>query len=220
MGIPVILYGKSGSGKSRSLKNFASDEIVFVNVERKLLPFKSNLKYELKSDDVPTIKKWLLKMPTKSAVIDDAGYIMTNQFMAGHSAPKSGSSSFDLFNDIADNFWGLIEFIKINLPEDVIVYIVLHENTNDYGDTKLRTIGKLLDEKVCIEGMTTIVIRCMSENGRHYFRVRTDGSDITKSPEDMFDQTEIENDLKMVDDTIREYYGLTIEKEINENEQN
>jgi len=216
----VILYGKSGSGKSRSLKNFAKDEIVFVNVERKLLPFRNKFEYELKSDDVATIKKWLLKMPTKSAVIDDAGYIMTNQFMTGHSAPKSGSSSFDLFNDIADSFWSLIEFIKNNLPEDVIVYIVLHESTNDYGDTKLRTIGKLLDEKVCIEGMTTIVIRCMSENGRHFFRVRTDGSDITKSPEDMFEETEIENDLKAVDTAIRDYYGLNIKKEIDENEEN
>ena len=220
MGVPVILYGKSGSGKSRSLKNFAKDEIVFVNVERKLLPFRSKFEYELKSDDVATIKKWLLKMPTKSAVIDDAGYIMTNQFMTGHSAPKSGSSSFDLFNDIADSFWGLIEFVKNNLPEDVIVYIVLHESTNDYGDTKLRTIGKLLDEKVCIEGMTTIVIRCMSENGRHFFKVRTDGSDITKSPEDMFEETEIENDLKAVDTAIRDYYGLNIKKEIDENEEN
>jgi len=216
----VILYGKSGSGKSRSLKNFAKDEIVFVNVERKLLPFRNKFEYELKSDDVATIKKWLLKMPTKSAVIDDAGYIMTNQFMTGHSAPKSGSSSFDLFNDIADSFWSLIEFIKNNLPEDVIVYIVLHESTNDYGDTKLRTIGKLLDEKVCIEGMTTIVIRCMSENGRHFFRVRTDGSDITKSPEDMFEEAEIENDLKAVDTAIRDYYGLNIKKEIDENEEN
>ena len=216
----MILYGKSGSGKSRSLKNFAKDEIVFVNVERKLLPFRNKFEYELKSDDVATIKKWLLKMPTKSAVIDDAGYIMTNQFMTGHSAPKSGSSSFDLFNDIADSFWSLIEFIKNNLPEDVIVYIVLHESTNDYGDTKLRTIGKLLDEKVCIEGMTTIVIRCMSENGRHFFRVRTDGSDITKSPEDMFEETEIENDLKAVDTAIRDYYGLNIKKEIDENEEN
>lgn len=191
---------------------------MFVNVERKLLPFRGGFKYELKSDNVETIKKWLAKMPTKSAVIDDAGYLMTNQFMTGHSAPRSGSSSFDLFNDIADSFWGLIEFIKNNLPDDVLVYIVLHENTNDYGDTKLRTIGKLLDEKVCIEGMTTIVIRCMSENGRHFFRVRTDGSDITKSPEDMFDETEIENDLKAVDTVIRDYYEINTKKEIGGNE--
>ena len=192
---------------------------MFVNVERKLLPFRSKFKYELKSDNVDTIKKWLAKMPTKSAVIDDAGYLMTNQFMNGHSAPKSGSSSFDLFNDIADSFWGLIEFIKNGLPDDVIVYIVLHESTNDYGDTKLRTIGKLLDEKVCIEGLTTIVIRCMSENGRHFFRVRTDGSDITKSPEDMFDEIEIENDLKAVDTVIRNYYEINTSKEKDENEE-
>ena len=64
-------------------------------------------------------------MPTKAAVIDDAGYLLTNTFMRGHSAPKSGSSSFDLYNDIADSFWDLLRFIQNDLPEDVIVYIIM-----------------------------------------------------------------------------------------------
>lgn len=221
MGIPVIVYGKSGSGKSRSLKRFAEDEIVFINVERKMLPFKGRFKYELKSDDISEIKRWLTAMKKQNvhtAVIDDAGYLMTNQFMYGHSAPRSGSSSFDLFNDIADNFWGLLEYIKQQLPDETIVYIMMHENTSDYGDTKLRTIGKLLDEKVCIEGMTTIAIRCMTEGSRHFFKVRTDGSDITKTPEDMFGTDTVENDLKAVDTVIREYYELNNTKETDNNE--
>lgn len=207
MGIPVLIYGRSGTGKSRALLNFAEDEIFFVNVIRKKLPFQKKFKYEYQSDSVKSIKAGLKKMPTKTAVIDDAGYLQTNTFMREHSAPKAGSSSFDLYNTIADDFWELIEFIKNELPEDVIVYIIMHELTNDYGLTKLRTIGKLLDEKVCIEGMVTIALRCMCDGTKHYFRTQNDGNDITKSPEGMF-ELEIENDLKTVDTAIREYWGL------------
>lgn len=207
MGIPVLIYGRSGTGKSRALLNFAEDEIFFVNVIRKKLPFRKKFKYEYQSDSAKSIKAGLKKMPTKTAVIDDAGYLQTNTFMRGHSAPKAGSNSFDLYNAIADDFWELIEFIKNELPEDVIVYIIMHELTNDYGLTKLRTIGKLLDEKVCIEGMVTIALRCMCDGTKHYFRTQNDGNDITKSPEGMF-ELEIENDLKTVDTAIREYWGL------------
>ena len=206
MGRFILLYGKSGSGKSRSLKNFGDDEIFLVNVIGKELPFRKQFKYVSTTDSIDTIIAGLQRMPCKTAVIDDAGYLMTSQFMAGHSQPKKGSSSFDLYNDIADSIWKLIKAIK-DLPDDINVYVVLHEETNDYGDTKLRTIGKLLNDKVCIEGMSAIVLRCASLGKDHFFRTQTDGSDITKSPEGMFYNERIENDLKMVDDKIREYYS-------------
>ncbi len=207
MGECVFVYGKSGSGKSRSLINFGEDEIFLVNTIGKRLPFRSKFKYEIKTDDFSKIANGLRKMPTKTAVIDDSGYLMTNAFMRGHSAPKSGSSTFDLYNDIADSFWSLITVIKNELPDDVIVYMIMHEDTTDYGETKLRTIGKLLSEKVCIEGMSTVVLRCVVRDGKHLFLTQSDGSDISKSPEGMFDR-EIENDLKSVDSTIREFWGL------------
>ena len=207
MGECVFVYGKSGSGKSRSLINFGEDEIFLVNTIGKRLPFRSKFKYEIKTDDFSKITNGLRKMPTKTAVIDDSGYLMTNAFMRGHSAPKSGSSTFDLYNDIADSFWSLITVIKNELPDDVIVYMIMHEDTTDYGETKLRTIGKLLSEKVCIEGMSTVVLRCVVRDGKHLFLTQSDGSDISKSPEGMFDR-EIENDLKSVDSKIREFWGL------------
>ena len=125
MGVSVLIYGRSGSGKSRSLKNFTEDEIFLVNVIGKPLPFPGRFKYTAKTDSYGTIQKGLKTMPTKAAVIDDAGYLLTNTFMRGHSAPKSGSSSFDLYNDIADSFWDLLRFIQNDLPEDVIVYIIM-----------------------------------------------------------------------------------------------
>ena len=207
MGECVFVYGKSGSGKSRSLINFGEDEIFLVNTIGKRLPFRSKFKYEIKTDDFGKIVNGLRKMPTKTAVIDDSGYLMTNAFMRGHSAPKSGSSTFDLYNDIADSFWSLITIIKNELPDDVIVYMIMHEDTTDYGETKLRTIGKLLSEKVCIEGMSTVVLRCAVRDGKHLFITQSDGNDISKSPEGMF-ELEIENDLKAVDTVIREYWGL------------
>ena len=207
MAEPILIYGKSGSGKSRSLKNFAEDEIFFVNVISKRLPFPKKFKYEARTTDYLAIKNQLLKMPCKVAVIDDAGYLMTNTFMAGHSNPKGGSSTFDLFNTIGDDFWNLIQFIKFGLPEDVRVYIMMHEISNDVGEVKVRTIGKLLDEKVCIEGMFTVCLHCMTNGQKHYFKTQGGSNDIAKSPEDMF-ELEIENDLKMVDDRIVEFYGF------------
>lgn len=207
MGVPVLVYGKSGSGKSRSLKNFAEDEILLINVEGKQLPFRKKFNYVLKSDNLNLIIEQIIKMPCKIAVIDDAGYLMTHHFMENHKA-KKGNASFEMYDTIADTMYQLVKRIKDNVPEDKIVYIIMHEDTDDYGQTKLRTIGKLIDNKVCLEGMVTICIRCMSDGGRHFFRVQTNGSDITKTPEDMFEKPEVDNDLKLVDQVIREYYGM------------
>ena len=207
MGECVIIYGKSGTGKSRSLINFAEDEILFINTVNKRLPFPKQFKYEYKTTKVESVKNALKKMPCKTAVIDDFGYQQTAKFMAEHTK-KQGSSQFDLYNSIADDAYGLIMFIKNELPEDVIVYLIMHEETNDYGDTKLKTIGKLLDQKVCVEGLVTICLRAMKEGtNKYFFRTQSDGSDISKSPEKMFDLT-IDNDLKAITDNIRSYWSL------------
>lgn len=207
MGECVIVYGKSGSGKSRSLKEFAEDEILFINTVNKRLPFQKQFKYEYKTADVAKVKNALKKMPTKTAVIDDFGYQQTARFMAEHTK-KQGGSQFDLYNNIADDAYGLIMFVKEELPDDVIVYLIMHEETSDFGDTKLKTIGKLLDQKVCVEGLVTVCLRAMKEGtSKYFFRTQSDGADISKSPEGMFD-LQIDNDLKAVDVAIRGYWGL------------
>lgn len=208
MAIPILVYGKSGSGKSRSLKNFKEDEIVLFNVIGKELPFKKTFRYEVFSDSYAQIKDALKTIPTDIAVIDDAGYLQTNAFMRGHSAPKGGGSTFDLFNQIGDDFWSLLMFIKREVPPKKRVYIMMHELSNDYGDVKLRTVGKLLDEKVCIEGMVTVCLRCMTDGKRHWFKTQAGSQDIAKSPEEMFPSGEIENDLAAVDAAVRGFYGL------------
>lgn len=203
MGECVIIYGKSGTGKSRSLKNFADDEIFLVNTINKRLPFPGKFKYTITGANMDTIERGLKTMPCKTAVIDDFGYQQTLRFMEGHGK----GDQFKMYNTIADQTFNVIQIIK-SLPEDVIVYLIMHEETNDLGDVKLKTIGKLLDQKVCLEGMVTVCLRAMKTGtDRYFFRTQSDGSDISKSPEGMFD-LEIENDLKMVNDRIREYWGL------------
>ena len=130
MGLPVLIYGKSGSGKSRSLKFFGEEEILLFNIEGKALPFRQTFKYVCRTDNVDAIIEQLLKMPCKSAVIDDAGYLMTHHFMDNHRN-KKGNASFDMYDDIADKMYFLVQRITQELPEDVIVYIVFHEDTND-----------------------------------------------------------------------------------------
>ncbi len=205
MGMPVLIYGKSGSGKSRSLKNFGEDEIFLVNVERKFLPFRKKFKYVLKSDNVNLIEDKLSKMPTKTAVIDDAGYILTNRYMREKGQVKN---AYETYDNIGNDFWGLFEFIKTSLPDDIIVYVIMHEETDDFNNTKLKMMGKLLEQKVCVEGMVTISLRCITDDTGHHFITNSNGNDISKSPEEMFETLYIDNDLKAVDTAIREYYEM------------
>ena len=208
MGIPVIIYGKSGAGKSRSLKNFKEDEIYLVNVISKPLPFKGTFKYVTNSDQLTTIMNGLAKMAEsgiKTAVVDDFGYIMTNMFMRGHGS----GDQFKLYNQIGDTVWSFINYIQsAAVAPDAIVYLIMHEDVNEDGTNKLRTIGKLLDQKVCIEGMATVVLHAVAKGDKHVFEVQSNGTGIAKSPEGMFEEAEIENDLKAVDEKIREYWGL------------
>ena len=211
MGLPVLIIGKSGSGKSTALRNCVNDSNWnLVNVLGKPLPFKGKVP-QVVTDDYEQVKRCLTSSMAKSLVVDDAGYLITNYFMRNHSSKGQGNAIFSMYNTLADNFWNLVEFIK-KLPDDKIVYIIMHEDTDDYGNVKPKTIGKLLDEKICLEGMFTIVLRCVQENGKHLFVTQADGGAVSKSPIGMFEELQIDNDLLYVDAKIREYYGLEIKE--------
>jgi hypothetical protein len=184
-------------------------------VLNKPLPFKGKLD-GWKTDDYQTVMKCLIASKAKSVVIDDAGYLITNQFMNGHSSAGKGNGVFTLYNEIGDHFWNLIQFITNKVPEDKIVYVIMHEDINDFGDIKPKTIGKLLDEKICLEGMFTIVLRCIEDAGKHLFVTQASGGAVSKSPIGMFDTETIDNDLTIVDKAIREYYELSPNKESEE----
>lgn len=209
----IINLGKSGSGKSYAMRNLPPEKTLVVNTIGKDFPFKSSFKYVLNSSEVNKMTDQITKAvnsgKVKIIVLDDIGYVFTTMFMSRHRNMK-GNQSFELYNDIADTMWNLINFLK-NLPRDVNVYMNFHEDTNDYGATKIKTIGKLLDDKVCIEGMVTIVLRFMSADGKHFVRTVTDGNDIVKSPVDLFPQDEMDNDLLEIDNCIRAFYGTQLD---------
>ena len=210
MGVPVIVYGKSGAGKSYSLKGFGAGEIALCNCMGKPLPFRGKFEHTARmlnaAKILESVRKAVAEFGCKSIVIDDAGYIMTDMFMTGHR-DKRGGNQFELYNDIGDSMWHLIRSIMA-LPQDVIVYLLMHESTNDAGESRIRTIGRLLEDKVCLEGMCTIVIHAVLDENGHSFRVQASSGDVAKSPEGMFASDSIPNNLKAVDDAIRGYYEL------------
>ncbi len=207
--VPVLLIGKSGSGKSASLRNFKKDEIAVANVLGKPLPFKSDIEAP-KVDDYNILLQAIEKTDKKVIVVDDANYLITNEFMK-----NSSIKGYDKYNDMANNFWNLINGIK-NIEGGKTVYIIMHEDTDEFGNIKPKTIGKLLDDKCNIQGLFTICIRSVYENNKYLFRLKTNGQDCVKTPIGMFQEDEIENDLKLVDDKIREYYDLNKKSEVKE----
>lgn len=207
MATPVLIIGKSGSGKSTSMRNcIGNEDWNLVRVLNKPLPFKGKIN-GWSTDDYQTVMKCLAQSKAKNIVLDDAGYLITNMFMSKHSSAGAGNGVFTLYNQIGDHFWNLIQYI-VKLPEDKIVYVIMHEETNDFGQIKPKTIGKLLDEKVCIEGMFTIVLRCIEESGKHLFVTQSADGAVSKSPIGMFEDLTIDNDLLIVEKAIREYYEI------------
>ena len=204
--IPILIIGKSGAGKSASLRNLPEDKTVVINVLGKPLPFRNKLK-TVQCDDYELIKRSISKAQYDVYVIDDAGYLITNNFMRDHANTGAGNAVFALYNKLADDFFKLVRKIQ-EIPSQARVYILMHEDKNDMGDVKPKTIGKLLDEKVCLEGMFTICLRSMISQDKHIFRTQSDGLDVAKSPMGMFDSIEIDNDLNLVDMAIKNYYEI------------
>ena len=210
MGIPVLILGESGSGKSASLRNFTAEEIGIINVASKPLPFRSNMKpynvskiaREKGKDRYSLIKAAISKGTVKSYAIDDSQYLL-----AFDSFDKAKETGYGKFTDMAISFKDLIDFVINDLPDDKIVYFLHHCETTDSGKVKAKTIGKMLDSQLTVEGLFAIVLFCVADGQSHKFITQSDGYSTAKSPMEMFD-LEIDNDLKMVDSTIREYYNI------------
>ena len=203
MAVTVMIIGQSGSGKSTSLRNFGADDAFIINVSGKPMPFKNNGLKVWKTADYTKITDALAnRITTPSIVIDDATYLMTDEFIR-----MAGVKGYDKFTDMAKNFYDLVKSAAA-LPDNKIVYFLGHVETDVNGNEKFKTIGKMLDEKICLEGMFTIVLKTVVQDGKYMFQTQTSGHDTAKSPMGMFSQTLIDNDLKVVDDTIRSYYDM------------
>lgn len=224
MGVPVLIMGESGSGKTYSIKNMNPDEVGIFLCEKNRLPFKKkfityklkNLKGEINGREVTvwpaqTIVSKLKNPNLKIYIIDDSQYLMANEYF-----DRASEQGYQKYTDIGVHFRDLIHFVNNELPDDVVVYFLHHtEMDANSGKTKAKTIGRMLDEKLTVEGLFDIVLRAGVEGSQHFFQTQSGGMDTAKSPEEMFPDARIPNDLKLVDDVIREYYELAPASEIN-----
>lgn len=201
MGIPVLILGESGSGKSTALRNFDPAEIGIFNVASKPLPFRKKMMV-VNGAGYGTILKSLSNPKLKAYAIDDSQYLLAFEFF-----DRAQETGYGKFTELALNFRNLIQFVIMNTPPDVIVYFLHHTERRDDGVLKAKTIGKMLDEKLTVEGLFSIVLLCQARQDKHVFVTQSSGISTAKSPMDMF-PGEIDNDLKAVDTAIREYWGL------------
>ena len=204
MAIPVLILGESGSGKSCSLRNFEPEELGIFNVASKPLPFRKKLPVVNKAN-YKIIEKALQKPSRKVYVIDDSQYLMAFEMF-----DKAKETGYSKFTDIALDFRNLIQFIVSAVPDDVIVYFLHHTEQTDTGKIKAKTSGKMIDNQLTMEGLFSIVLLCTTDGKKHSFITQSDGYTTCKSPMDMF-PLDIENDLKLVDETIRKYYAFESE---------
>lgn len=205
MGQLVYILGRSGTGKSYSMRNLNPEKFAVINVQGKWFPFKNagKIKYVV-TDDSDSIVKNIrgLSNTYNIIVVDDFQYVMANEFMR-----RAMERGYDKFTEIGRHAWDIANCVR-DLPAETIVYVMCHTDTDQEGLERLKTIGKMLDEKIVMEGMSTIVLKTNVSDGKYTFLTQNNGKDTAKSPAGMFPSYAIDNDLKYVDDKIRSYYGF------------
>jgi len=206
MGIPVLIIGESGSGKTASLRNFAPEEIGVFSVSSKPLPFRKQLPVLKPATYQSMYQAWergkANNQLRKVYAIDDSSLLMT--FSSFARAKEIGYSKF---TDFAVDFYNLVQYVINNLPDDVIVYFLHHMERTETGAMKAKTVGKMLDNQLTLEALFTIVLFCQTDGTEHWFITQSDGFSTAKSPMEMF-PIKIDNDIKAVDTIIREYYNI------------
>lgn len=201
----ILIMGESGTGKSTSMRNFGSDEIAIVNPVGKPLPFRGKFDTLNGATESRKITQFMDKAVAdgkKVIVVDDFQYILSVPYMN-----RIKEAGWDKWNDFGDNYFTILNHVN-EMPDDVNVYFLTHTETLENGITTIKLIGKLLREKITIEGLFTIVLQTQVNEGNYYFLTQNSGKNTVKSPMGMFQDYSIENDLKFVDDVIRNYYGM------------
>lgn len=217
MSTATLILGESGTGKSTSLRNMDPGSTLLIQTVRKPLPFRSAdwKRFDAKecptgnifqTDNSATICGLMHKTRREVIVIDDFQYLLANEYMR-----RSEEKGFEKFSDIGRHAWDVLSMAG-NLSDRTRVYILGHTQSDEFGKVKVKTIGKMLDEKITVEGMFSIVLRTIVRDGDYLFSTRNNGSDTVKSPIGLFDDDLIDNDLAAVDAAICDYYGITTEQ--------
>lgn len=209
MSIATMVLGQSGTGKSASLRNMNPAETLLIQVVPKPLPFRSKEWKSVKdggniivANNSAAICQAMQKTTRPIIVIDDVQYLLATEFME-----RAHEIGYTKFTEMARHYYDVL-VTATNLPADKRVYLLSHTDTTESGQIKAKTIGKLLDEKITVEGLVTIVLRTHVINGQYVFSTRNNGSDSVKTPMGLFDDEHIDNDLAAVDKAVTDYYEL------------
>lgn len=203
----ILIMGESGTGKSTSIRNCDPNITAIINPVGKPLPFRGAKNFDTldgvtDSDVITDYMKKAANNGKKIIIIDDFQYILAIPFMN-----RIKENGWDKYNDFGANYFKIIDICK-DLPADVCVYYLTHCETLESGLTTVKLIGKLLREKITVEGLFTIVLKTGVSEGKYYFFTQNSGKDTVKSPLGMFDAFSIDNDLAYVDAKIRNYYEM------------
>jgi len=232
----IAVMGQSGSGKSRSLLNLDPSSTYLIQVIRKRLPFRGGeANYQQSTKEKQGNRKIVFENPIspdaynadkqfffkkikemtdamklvsdklphiKTMIIDDSQYLMAYEYIA-----RSRETGYEKYSHIGANFMNVLSTAQ-SLREDMVV-VFLHHTEVDDKRLKMKTVGKLLDNYVSIEGLfeTVLLAECRRNNGRteYFFSTQTDGASTAKSPEGMFKDEE-PNDLQLILNKYQEYY--------------
>jgi hypothetical protein len=208
----VMIIGQSGTGKSTSLRNFKRGEASIINVSKKPLPFPCDLAVA-NVGNYQQIKKLMAESKSPAIVIDDCTYLIVNEYMS-----QADIKGYDKYTSMAKNFWDLLNFIVNELPDDKIVYLLGHTERGEDGREHFKTVGKMLDNTVVCEGYCTVVLKTVVEDGHYYFATHNNGYDTVKSPLGMFKDDRIDNDTKLVDTVMRDFFKMNKKSEPKEKE--
>lgn len=218
MSIASMILGQSGTGKTTSLRNLKPADVLLLQAVKKPLPFRSTGWIAcskdhpegsiLVTDQAAVIVKAMQRTSKPIIVIDDFQYILANEFMRRVLDKETGNAAFAKYNEIARSAWDIL-MAAGQLADHKRVYILAHTQEDDSGHIKVKTIGKLLDEKITLEGLLTIVLRTSVINGQYVFSTKNNGLDTVKSPIGLFEDEHIDNDLAAIDAEISDYYDLT-----------
>lgn len=218
MGTPVLILGDSGAGKSYSLRNFTPDEVILLQCIPKMLPYRAT-GWKLNGKELPdgsvqrgniirfdawdavldSINRMVLSKSRRVLVIDDFQVVMQHENMM-----RAYQTGYQKYTEMADHVWQII-MAATRLPDDFRVYFLAHTEESD-GKIRMKTTGKMLNEKLTPEGYFSIVLRAIKKDGKHVFLIKGDDNDTAKAPPDLFPGlTEMDNDLKAVDVAITEF---------------